>query len=255
MPTIDRDGVEIHYEAHGPENAPPILLSHGYGATSRMWDGQVAAFADRYRLILWDMRGHGQSGDPADPALYSHALTVGDTAAVLDACGIERAIIGGLSLGGVMSLAFHLAHPERVRALMLFDTGLGFRNPEARRQWNERAEARARELEEKGLPSSGGGAETRLARHRSAQGLAGAARGMLTMQDGSLIGALPQIAVPTLVLVGADDRHFLAAADYMAAKIPGVQKTVIPDAGHAANLDQPEAFNRAVAAFLATLPD
>jgi len=255
VPTIDRDGVEIHYEAHGPENAPPILLSHGYGATSRMWDGQVAAFADRYRLVLWDMRGHGQSGDPADPALYSHALTVGDMAAVLDACGIERAIIGGLSLGGVMSLAFHLAHPERVRALMLFDTGPGFSNPEARRQWNERAEARARELEEKGLPSSGGGAETRLARHRSAQGLAGAARGMLTMQDGSLIGALPQIAVPTLVLVGADDRHFLAAADYMAAKIPGVQKTVIPDAGHAANLDQPEAFNRAVAAFLATLPE
>jgi pimeloyl-ACP methyl ester carboxylesterase len=259
VPTIDRDGVEIHYELHGPpgdnSHAPPILLSHGYGATSRMWDGQVAAFADRYRLVLWDMRGHGQSGDPADPALYSHALTVGDMAAVLDACGIERAIIGGLSLGGVMSLAFHLAHPERVRALMLFDTGLGFRNPEARRQWNERAEARARELEEKGLPNSGGGAETRLARHRSAQGLAGAARGMLTMQDGSLIGALPQIAVPTLVLVGADDRHFLAAADYMAAKIPGVQKTVIPDAGHAANLDQPEAFNRAVAEFLSTLPE
>ena len=72
MPTIDRDGVPIHYELHGPpgdnSHAPPILLSHGYGATSRMWDGQVAAFADRYRLVLWDMRGHGQSGDPADPA-------------------------------------------------------------------------------------------------------------------------------------------------------------------------------------------
>jgi pimeloyl-ACP methyl ester carboxylesterase len=258
MPVIDRDGVPIHYEVHGPRendsDMPPILLSHGYGATCRMWDGQVAAFADRYRLVLWDMRGHGQSGDPSDPALYSHALTVGDMAAVLDACGIERAIIGGLSLGGVMSLAFHLAYPERVRALMLFDTGPGFRNPEARRQWNERAEARARDLEEKGLPNLSGGAETRLARHRSAQGLAGAARGMLTMTDGSLIGSLPQIAVPTLVLVGADDQHFLAAADYMAAKIPGAQKTVIPNAGHAANLDQPEAFNLAVAEFLAALP-
>ena len=255
MPTIDRAGVSIHYETHGPAEAPPILLSHGYGATRRMWDGQVAAVADRYRLVLWDMRGHGESGDPCDAALYSQALTVGDMAAVLDACDIERAVIAGLSLGGVMSLAFHLAHPERVRALMLFDTGPGFRNPEARRQWNERAEARARDLETKGLAVTGGGAETRLGHHRSAKGLAGAARGMLAQFDGSLIDALPTIAVPTLVLVGAADRHFLAAADYMAAKIPGAQKIVIPDAGHAANLDQPAAFNRAVEDFLSSLPE
>jgi len=259
VPILDRDGVPIHYEVHGParddNHAPPILLSHGYGATCRMWDGQVAAFADRYRLVLWDMRGHGESGDPADPARYSHALSVGDMAAVLDACGIARAIVGGLSLGGVMSLAFHLAHPERVRALMLFDTGPGFRNPEARRQWNARAEARARELEENGLPASVGGAETRLGRHRSARGLAGAARGMLAQPDGTLIGSLPAIAVPTLVLVGAEDQHFLAAADYMAAKIPGARKIVIPEAGHAANLDQPDAFNRAVADFLSQLPE
>src|SRR5260370_12914617 len=75
-----------------------------------MWDGEVGALAVRSRVSLWDMRGHGQSGDPRDPALYSPALTVGDMAAVLDACGEERAIIGGLSLGGVMSLAFHLGH-------------------------------------------------------------------------------------------------------------------------------------------------
>jgi pimeloyl-ACP methyl ester carboxylesterase len=253
VPTIDRAGVSIHYEVHGPDKAPPILLSHGYGATCRMWDGQIAAFADRYRLVLWDMRGHGESGDPRDPALYSQALTVGDMAAVLDASGIERAVIAGLSLGGVMSLAFHIAHPERVRALMLFDTGPGFRNPEARRQWNERAEARAGELEEKGLAVSGGGDETRLGRHRSAQGLAGAARGMLAQFDSSLIDSLPSIAVPTLVLVGAEDHHFLGAADYMAAKIPGARKIVIPGAGHAANLDQPAAFNHAAATFLAGL--
>ena len=71
MPTIDRDGVSIYCETHGPkgEEAPPLLLSHGYGATCRMWDGQIAALADRYRIIVWDMRGHGQSGDPHDPAL------------------------------------------------------------------------------------------------------------------------------------------------------------------------------------------
>jgi pimeloyl-ACP methyl ester carboxylesterase len=257
VPNIDRNGVSIHYEVHGPRDnsnkVPPILLSHGYGATCQMWDGQVAAFADRWRLVLWDMRGHGESGDPRDPALYSQAWTVGDLAALLDACAIERAVIAGLSLGGVMSLAFHLAHPERVRALMLFDTGPGFRNPEARRQWNERADARARELEAKGLAESGGGAETRLGRHRSAQGLAGAARGMLAQFDSSLIDSLPSIAVPTLVLVGAEDQHFLGAADYMAGKIPGAQKIVIPGAGHAANLDQPAAFNRAVADFLSGL--
>ncbi len=252
MPMIDRDGVNIYYQPHGA--GPALLLSHGYGATSRMWDGQVAAFADRYQVILWDMRGHGQSGDPSDPALYSPALTVGDMAAVLDACGVERAIVGGLSLGGVMSLTFHLAHSGRVRALLLCDTGPGFRNPEARQQWNERAEARARDLEAKGLEGSRGGAETRLGRHRSARGLAGAARGMLAQHDSSLIDSLPTIAVPTLVLVGSEDKHFLAAADYMAGKIPGAQKVVIPDAGHAANLDQPDAFNQAAGEFLAGLP-
>jgi pimeloyl-ACP methyl ester carboxylesterase/ketosteroid isomerase-like protein len=256
VPQIDQGGVAIHYEVHGPAGgaAPAILLSHGYGATSRMWDGQVAAVADRYRVILWDMRGHGQSGDPADPARYSQALTVGDMAAVLDACGVERAIIGGLSLGGVMSLAFHLAHPERVQALLLCDTGPGFRNPEARAAWNERALARARDLEAQGLAAFGGGAETRLGRHRSAQGLAGAARGMLTQHDSLLIDSLTQIAAPTLVLVGSEDKNFLGAADYMAGKIPGAQKAVIPGAGHAANLDQPAAFNRAMEAFLAGLP-
>jgi pimeloyl-ACP methyl ester carboxylesterase len=253
---LRRDAVAIHYEVHGPAQTgrPAVLLSHGYGATCRMWDGQIEALADEYRVIVWDMRGHGQSGDPADAALYSQALTVADMAAVLDACGETRAVIGGLSLGGVMSLAFNLAHPERVRALMLFDTGPGFRNPEARRQWNVRAEARAHDLEARGLAALGGGAEARLGRHRSAQGLAGAARGMLAQDGSALIDSLPNVAVPTLVLVGGEDRNFLAAADYMAGKIPGVKKLVIPGAGHAANLDQPAAFNAAVADFLGALP-
>jgi pimeloyl-ACP methyl ester carboxylesterase len=251
MPVIDRDGVEIHYESHGV--GPAVLLSHGYGATSRMWDGQIAAFADSHRIITWDMRGHGKSGDPADPAAYSHALTVGDMAAVLDACGVERAVIGGLSLGGVMSMGFHIAHPARVRALVLCDTGPGFRNPDARAAWNERALARASELEEKGLDAARGGGETRLGAHRSARGLAGAARGMLAQFDDSLIQSLPTIRVPTLVLVGSEDKNFLGAADYMAGKIAGAQKAVIPGAGHAANLDQPAAFNQAVGEFLAGL--
>jgi pimeloyl-ACP methyl ester carboxylesterase len=100
-------------------------------------------------------------------------------AALLRRCGIDHAVIGGLSLGGYMSLAFHLAHPEMVRALMLFDTGPGFRNPEARRVWNERAQQRADDLETRGFAALGQSDEVRASRHRSAPGLAGAASGML----------------------------------------------------------------------------
>jgi pimeloyl-ACP methyl ester carboxylesterase len=252
MPFVERDGVRIFYEAAGA--GPPVLLSHGYSATSRMWRGQVEALAPRYRIITWDMRGHGQSDSPDDPALYSEAATVGDMAAILDALGIDTAVIGGLSLGGYMSLAFHLAHPGRVRALMLFDTGPGYRNPAGREAWNRTAEARAVAFETRGLDALGSGAEVRIAQHRSAKGLALAARGMLAQFDSRVIESLEGIRVPTLVLVGEKDEPFLGATDYMAAKIPGAQKVVIPGAGHAANIDNPAAFNAAVEAFLAGLP-
>jgi pimeloyl-ACP methyl ester carboxylesterase len=251
MPKLDRGGVSIHYEEVG--RGVPVLLSHGYSATSRMWDDQVAALKGRYRVITWDMRGHGQSDYPSDQAQYSEQHTVDDMAAILRACGIGRAVIGGLSLGGVMSLGFHAAYPAMTRALMLFDTGPGFRNPEARHAWNEQSLRRAEQLEARGLAALNRSDEVRLGEHRSADGLAHAARGMLTQSDDHLIRSLPGIAVPTLVLVGADDTNFLAATDYMAAKIPNAVKVVIPNAGHAANLHQPEAFNRAVTEFLAAL--
>ena len=252
MPSLDRNGVKIHYEAHG--QGEPVLLSHGYSATSRMWDAQVAALKERWCVITWDMRGHGMSDYPDDPAAYSEQHTVEDMAAVLRACGVARAVIGGLSLGGVMSLAFHAAHPDMVRALMLFDTGPGFRNAEARAAWNEQSLRRADDLDARGLAALGRSDEVRLGEHRSADGLARAARGMLTQTDDHLMRSLPNVAVPTLVLVGSKDTDFIAATDYMAAKIPGAAKVVIPDAGHAANLHQPEAFNRAVIDFLLSLP-
>jgi pimeloyl-ACP methyl ester carboxylesterase len=251
MPMLHRDGVGIYYEAHG--QGPPILLSHGYSATCRMWDAQVAALRDRFRVIVWDMRGHGQSDAPDDPAAYSQAATVGDMAAVLDASGVEAAVIAGLSLGGCMSLAFHMRHPSRVRALMLFDTGPGYRNDAARAAWNARALARADELDARGFAALGGSEEVRMSQHRSPAGLAGAARGMLTQQDDQMIRSLDTIQVPTLVLVGANDKNFLAATDYMATKIVGATKVTIPDAGHASNLHQPAAFNHAVEAFLGGL--
>jgi pimeloyl-ACP methyl ester carboxylesterase len=248
MPHLDRDGVKIYYEDHG--RGPVILLSHGYGSTYRMWEGQVAALRDRYRVLVWDMRGHGDSDSPESQDEYSEAATVDDMAAILRNAGVERAIVGGLSLGGYMSLAFYLKYPEMVRALMLFDTGPGYRNPAGREEWNKTAFERAEAYEKNGLEAVSGGAEVRVSRHRSAAGLAKAARGMLAQFDSRVIESLENIAVPTLVLVGEKDRPFLSAADYMANKIPNATKAVIPDAGHAANIHQPEAFNQAVIEFL-----
>ena len=249
MPKLERDGVAIHYEVSG--QGPTLLLTHGYSATGAMWAGQVEPFSKDYRLITWDMRGHGRSDYPEDPAAYSEAATVADMAALLDLVGAEKAIVGGLSLGGYMSLAFHLAHPERVRGLLIIDTGPGYRNDEARDGWNRNALRTAERYEGEGLARlAAGSPEMRAAQHRNAKGLALAARGMLTQRDARVISSLPSIAVPALVVVGANDTPFLAASDYMAAKIPGAKKVVIENAGHAANIDQPLAFNTAVLAFL-----
>lgn len=253
MPRIDRDGVGIYYEVHG--DGPPLLLTHGYSSTSAMWHGQVDALAKEHKLILWDMRGHGQSDYPDDLAAYSEALTVGDMAAILDAVGAERAVIGGLSLGGYMSLAFYRAHPQMTRALLIVDTGPGFKKDDARAAWNARALATADRLDREGLAMLQSATRERAtARHRDAKGLALAARGMLTQRDARVIELLPDIKVPSLIVVGADDTPFLAASDTMAAKIPGAQKVVIPAAGHAVNIDQPEAFVDAVLPFLKNLP-
>jgi pimeloyl-ACP methyl ester carboxylesterase len=254
MPRIDRDSVSIHYEVHG--NGLPLLLTHGFSSTSAMWHGQIDALAKDYKLILWDMRGHGQSDYPDDPGAYSEALTVGDMAAILDAVGARRAIIGGLSLGGYMSLAFHRAYPDRTRALLIIDTGPGFKKDDARQAWNARALGTADKLDREGLTMLASATRERAtASHRNARGLALAARGMLTQRDARVIELLPDIKVPSLIVVGADDTPFLAASDYMAAKIPGAQKVVIPAAGHAVNIDQPKAFVDAVLPFLKNLPE
>ena len=252
MPKLNRDGVNLNYEIHG--NGPAILLSHGYSATLDMWRSQVTPLSRDHQLILWDMRGHGQTDSPEDPAAYSEETTVADIAALLNVAGARQAIVGGMSLGGYMSLAFYRAYPERVRALLLVDTGPGFKNDEARAAWNERALQTATNLETQGLSSlQSKSREMAVSAHRSAAGLARAARGMLTQRDAAVMRSLPEIKVPALIIVGGDDKPFLASADYMAAKIPNANKIVIPDAGHASNLDQPEMFNQAVTHFLESL--
>jgi pimeloyl-ACP methyl ester carboxylesterase len=235
---LDRgDGARIHYQTFGPANggkgSTPLLLTHGFSASSAMWEPNVKALSAARPLITWDIRGHGQSGAGEDQARYSADASVADMAALLDASGIGRAVIGGQSLGGFLSLQFWLEHPDRVAGLVLCDTGPGYRRDEARQQWNNQAIAWADRLERDSNP-----------------GMARAARGILTQRDARVIDALPTITIPALVLVGAQDKDYLGAGEYMATKLPRAVHAVIPDAGHASNVDQPDLFNQQVLTFL-----
>ena len=210
MARANLNGIEIDYEASGA--GPVVLLSHGYSATRRMWDDQHRALGDRYRVISWSMRGHGATESPADPARYSAELTIADMKALLGHLGVERAVIGGLSLGGYASLGFALEHPGMTRALVICDSGPGYRNADAREAWNARARERAVSLETRGLEASARAARSSesASLHRSAQGLAHAARGMLAQEGSRVIDGLAGIRVPTLIIVGDQDQPFLA---------------------------------------------
>ena len=191
MPKLNRNGVNIYYEVHG--SGPVILLTHGYSATAQMWKGQIEPLTKKHTLVTWDMRGHGQSDYPADQSAYSEEATVGDMAAILDAVGAKKAIVGGLSLGGYMSLAFYRVHPERVNALLIIDTGPGFKKDDAREVWNKRARETGDRYDKEGLAVlKSGSAERAYAVHRSADGLARAARGMLAQKNSAVIEVAAQ---------------------------------------------------------------
>lgn len=149
MPTAQLNGIEIGYDAGG--EGPAVLFTHGYQASRRMWDTQRPALEQRYRVIAWDLRGHGESGAPDDPEQYSHDLLVGDMLALLKHFEADQAVLVGHSLGGFGSLRFYLDHPDMVRALVLFGSGPGYRDPEARGKWNAMAERAASGMEKYGL--------------------------------------------------------------------------------------------------------
>jgi len=247
------DGVTLAYQVHNP-HAPgvPLLLTHGFGATAGMWDPNIDALSVDRPVIVWDQRGHGSSDAPDDMDRYSEQIGVADMVAILDAADVDRAVLGGMSLGGYLSLAFHLAHPQRVAALVLVDTGPGYRNDEARDKWNAWVERRAQQLE-RGEAATDFSAEVAQAVHAHPEGLPRAARGVMAQKDARVITSLDSITVPTLVVVGAQDTDFLAPAEYMHRRIADSRKVVIDDAGHAANMDQPETFNAAVRELLEQL--
>jgi pimeloyl-ACP methyl ester carboxylesterase len=240
--------VHVHHEIAG--TGPAVLLTHGFAASSHMYAATVADLSANHTMITWDIRGHGKSDSPGDPAEYSVAASLADMAASIDAAGAEHAVLVGHSLGGYLSLEFTLAHPDRVDGLVLVDTGPGFRKEEGRQQWNEMAEGYANDLDERGLSGLPASAELNAGVHRSAEGLALAARGILRQRDGHVMEGLPTIATPTLVVVGEYDAPFLAGSGYMAAKIPGARLVTIAGAGHAPPVTHPDEFNAALRAFL-----
>lgn len=253
MTVATLNGVEIGYDVSG--EGPAVLFTHGYQASRRMWEAQRQALAPRYRAVTWDLRGHGESGIPDDPALYSHDLMLGDMLALLEHVGAGDAVLVGHSLGGFASLCFYLEHPERVRALVLFGSGPGYRDPDARGKWNEMAERFAVGMEKRGLEIlKRASEEVSTAVHRSAQALAHASRGMLAQSDARVMDAITTIDVPTLVVVGSEDRQFIGSSEYMARKIPGARLEIIEGGGHAANMQEPEAFNTVLVSFLDELP-
>ena len=228
----------------GPQT---VILTHGWGATAHMWEPQVDALAHRARVVTWDLRGHGRSPSPDDPAAYSHDIALADLESLV---GDGPAVLAGHSLGGQLSLAFALRHPERVSGLALLSTGPGYRDDAARDEWNRGIEGRARALEKRGMEALPAGDDMHGGLHTSPIALAHAIRGFVVQHDSSIMDGLTTIAAPTLVLVGAKDRGFLNAADYFERKIPNATKVVVPDAGHGVNRHQPEAVNAALGALL-----
>lgn len=123
MPCVDVNGVSLYYEVTG--HGPPLVLAHGFACGLRMWDPQVNVLARSWRVVTYDVRGHGISEAPDDPAAYSQAISVADLRALLEHLKMRRASVGGLSMGGNIALNFALAHPDMVTALIVADTGAG----------------------------------------------------------------------------------------------------------------------------------
>ena len=253
MLRLHRDRVDLVFNVAGVRSrvSSALLLTHGFAATSQMFAGNIAALAQNHLVITWDMRGHGRSGAPDDPSLYSVPLVLGDMIGLLDQLDVRRATLVGHSVGGYLSLEFALAHPNRIDGLVLVDTGPGFRRDEAREGWNAMAEGYATSLTERGLDGIPGSAEVSAGAHSTPVGLIHFARRVLTQRDATVLNSLATIKVPTLVIVGANDAAFVAGSEYMAAKIPNARLVTVPDAGHAPNIDRPAIFDRRVQEFLA----
>lgn len=254
------NGINLAYTDRG--SGLPLVFLHAFPLNRSMWEPQVKALATRYRVIAPDLRGHGESDAPL--WRYTMDQFADDVVGLLDHLSLPRAVLIGLSMGGYILFAFQRKYAERVQALVLADTRAQADTEEGRLNRFALAQVAYRE-------GAGAVAEAMLPRLLSAASLQGRpdlvaqVRAIITSNQVSGIAGdlmamaerpdsvpiLKQTACPTLVIVGeADQATPPADARLMADAIPGASLGIILGAGHLANLEQPEAFNRAVISFL-----
>jgi pimeloyl-ACP methyl ester carboxylesterase len=258
----------LYYEVAG--DGPAFAMIHAGIADSRQWNNEFAHFAQNYRALRYDMRGYGRS-EPADGE-FSH---MGDLIALLDYLQIrEPLVMMGCSMGGGLAMDFALAHPSRVKALIMVDagpTGLKLDVPtpskfaEVEKAYDAGQLDLAAELETQiwfdGMgrrPEQVNQAMRQLAYEMNRQALSHDAKQLgkrLPDTQVPAVEGLNQLQTPVVVIVGAHDTpYMLAAATYMVEKIPSARKVIIEDAAHLPNMDQPDEFRRVVTAFLDSLP-
>ncbi|RYZ38240.1 MAG: alpha/beta fold hydrolase [Myxococcaceae bacterium] len=260
MLTVAVDGIPLHYRDVG--QGLPVLLLHAFPLDGSAFDKQVAALSGRYRFIVPDLRGFGQSRLGEGPTEMRHMAK--DALALLDALNIEAAVVGGVSMGGYVAMAILREDAGRVRALVLVDTkctvddaaGKETRETSAKKALSEGTPAVIQGLVPKlvhaGPDSPVGREVTAMGLAASPQALAAGQRGLALRPDSRDI--LARFAGPTLVVVGEHDTVApLASAQQMVDLVQGSRLEVIANAAHLPNQEQPEAFNAVLDAFLASL--
>ena len=249
----------------------PLLFLHGLACTARMWVHQVRHFAGRHMVLAPDFPGHGGSGAPADPALYSERHFAALCIAAMDAADIERAVVIGLSMGGTVGAVLALEYPDRVAGLLMADSGSGSDDPEGARTLLRGV---IRVLREQGLeayaqgvlqspgmgPYARQGARQKrhllaLLRDNDAEGLAKVIEGVQIARPPLYERPLARIGAPTALVVGEHDRDCLKPSRWAAETIPGATYTEISGAAHLTALEDPAAFNATLEALLARIPD
>jgi pimeloyl-ACP methyl ester carboxylesterase len=264
----DVDGVRIVYETLG--DGPPLVCCHAFAVDRTMWNLQRDRFSESHRLITFDQRGSGQSDHPScvagEPDPYTIDTFANDLRGVLDHLGIEKARILGLSMGAATALRFATRWPERVDRLVL-TSAMASRLPD---EIIERAQKVLRILEAEGVAEAyrlyfGGPLFDGLGEHGAAgidlEGIARNAtldgfRGCfrVTIDRPSVVDQLHRITAPSLVLVGANDIHYLEEAELMSGEIPHARKVILDGVGHAMSAEAPELFADEVLGFISS-PD